>query len=202
MLMKECKICSEKFGKPKTSSISAWGNRKTCSKKCSYVYKSQQMKGKIPKNINIIAGSLKGKGAWFECKGCKIKFQRRPKTTYCTKKCWISNKPIEFKSRPNVRGDKSHRWKGGINKENSKIRTSIEYKEWRYLIFIRDNHCCINCGSKEKLRADHIKPFHLFPELRFDVNNGRVLCFKCDKLIGYQFFKENNPRKRLNVETI
>ena len=32
-----------------------------------------------------------------------------------------------------------------------------------------------------KLNADHIKPFSLFPELRFDLNNGRTLCVECHK---------------------
>jgi hypothetical protein len=39
------------------------------------------------------------------------------------------------------------------------------------------------CGkTKEKLEADHIKPFALFPELRFDISNGRTLCLPCHKL--------------------
>ncbi len=76
-------------------------------------------------------------------------------------------------------GEKSPRWKGGITPLNHKIRTSTEYKLWRIAVLERDNYTCIWCGAKEKLEVDHIKPFALFPELRFAIDNGRILCKKC-----------------------
>ena len=81
------------------------------------------------------------------------------------------------------RGDKTHLWKGGISKETRTIRanimSSIEYKLWRTAVFKRDNWTCVWCGFKGYVEADHIKPFALYPELRFAIDNGRTLCRPC-----------------------
>jgi len=107
----------------------------------------------------------------------------------------FSKESIEKRS-----GENHPNWKGGITPEVMKIRNSDEYKEWRTAVFERDNYTCQECGVRGGvLNADHIKPFSLYPELRFDVSNGRTLCEDCHDLIGWSLFKENNPRKFNNV---
>lgn len=80
-------------------------------------------------------------------------------------------------------GDKNPNWKGGVTKDAEKIRKSIEYKKWRTEVFKRDGYACTMCGESKsgKLNADHIKPFAYFPELRFEIDNGRTLCIDCHK---------------------
>lgn len=64
-------------------------------------------------------------------------------------------------------------------------RLTTEYRHWRKTVFIRDNYTCQICnirsgkGIEVKLNADHILPQSLFPELRYDTNNGRTLCHSC-----------------------
>lgn len=83
-----------------------------------------------------------------------------------------------FKKNPSIH----HSWKGGITPINNKIRRSREYRLWRTAVFERDNFTCIWCGERGgRLNADHIKPFALFPELRFAIDNGRTLCEDCHK---------------------
>ena len=97
------------------------------------------------------------------------------------KKAYMS---IELRKRTSERqkGEKSHRWKGGITDEKMKIRNSLEYRLWRESVFKRDNYTCVWCLQRGgKLNADHIKPFSIFPELRFAIDNGRTLCLDCHK---------------------
>jgi 5-methylcytosine-specific restriction endonuclease McrA len=100
------------------------------------------------------------------------------------------------------RGPKHHRWKGGVTKINATIRGSLEYKLWREAVFARDNWTCVVCGTRSApgvtvyLNADHIKPFSEFPELRFDVDNGRSLCDACHKETPTYGWKQINRLRR------
>lgn len=88
------------------------------------------------------------------------------------------------------RKELSHLWKGGITPKNKLIRQSVEYKLWREAVFQRDNWTCIWCGDRGvRLNADHIKPFSLFPELRFSIDNGRTLCVPCHKTTDTYLYK-------------
>lgn len=80
-------------------------------------------------------------------------------------------------------GENHWNWQGGITKAHTKIRNSLEYKQWRTAVFERDNFTCVECldSSGGNLNADHIKQFAYYPELRFDVDNGRTLCVDCHK---------------------
>jgi hypothetical protein len=128
---------------------------------------SKAMKGKMPKfipNNNGVVRTAKNKKKISDTLKKKgIKPPRPPREALC-------------------RGEKHHWWKGGITPINEAVRKSLEYKLWRTAVFERDNFTCIWCGKKDKtIQADHIKPFALFPELRFAIDNGRTLCHDCHK---------------------
>jgi len=79
-----------------------------------------------------------------------------------------------------LKGEKCYNWQGGKTSESHKIRNSLEYREWRKKIFERDNYTCQKCGKRGVfLNADHIKPFSIYPELRFVLSNGQTLCKSC-----------------------
>lgn len=99
------------------------------------------------------------------------------------------------------KGAKGPGWRGGVSKKNKLIRASLEYRLWREAVFKRDNFTCVWClarcgnGKKVILNADHIKPFALFPELRFSIDNGRTLCETCHRTtetFGRNLLKEIN----------
>lgn len=59
------------------------------------------------------------------------------------------------------------------------------YKKWRTDVYKRDNFQCQmpNCKSKSRLNAHHITRWSDNAGLRFSVNNGITLCYKCHKNI-------------------
>jgi len=114
------------------------------------------------------------------CMGCSKEIgSRQKRCIVCAGKFKIGKPNLK------VRGKNHGNWKGGITTEIRRIRNSAEYKEWRLKVFKRDYYTCIWCGEKNKkgvnvkLNADHIKPFAIYPELRFDISNGRTLCESC-----------------------
>ena len=68
------------------------------------------------------------------------------------------------------------------NGERQTVKRRLEYRLWREAVFERDEYTCVFCGQVGgQISADHIKPYSVFPELRFDVGNGRTLCNPCHK---------------------
>ena len=148
------------------------------------------------------------------CKKCKLSFQKRKDTlklwggscASCVQKDLKGTPEMRKKHSerareqvlrqggiPNARmfttesssGSNSYTWKGGVTPIHMKIRLSKEMQQWRKSVFLRDNFTCVLCnqrgGNKE---ADHIMPFSLYPDLRFDLDNGRTLCKPCHRSYG------------------
>ena len=82
------------------------------------------------------------------------------------------------------RGPTHYNWKGGITPPERAIYQSLEMRVWREAVLARDGFACKLCSTTEKLHTDHIKPLATFPELRFDLENGRTLCASCHAKFG------------------
>ena len=85
-----------------------------------------------------------------------------------------------------ARGENSHFWNGGVSQinrtERQNFMATTEYRNWRWMVFERDNYTCQICFKRGGyLHADHIKPYALFPKLRLVLSNGRTLCIECHK---------------------
>ena len=106
--------------------------------------------------------------------------------------------------RNSVSGENNFNWKGGINSENDKIRHSIEYKEWRKLVYQRDNFTCQCCGDNTggNLQAHHIYNFSDHIELRFNVDFGITLCDKCHAINKIDSYHHKYGSKNNNYEQL
>ena len=101
---------------------------------------------------------------------------------------WMIGRKMPEKTRLAIRKANLGRKKENpLTPENKRIRCGLQFKKWRIAVFERDKYTCQHCGIKNKkglgktveLNPHHIKPFSLFPELRFDILNGITLCREC-----------------------
>ena len=148
--IKECEICA----KP----IKAYGSlerRKTkrfCSRIC---------RGKHQTKVGVVIRSCGVCSKEFRVSGSQ---KTKGFGKYCSERCMgISYRTPTYKEN-----------------KNEDIRKSWDYTKWRRAIYERDDYTCQDCGERGvRLETDHIKPFALYPELRFELTNGRTLCKPC-----------------------
>jgi len=76
------------------------------------------------------------------------------------------------KIKDNLSNERCYAWKGGISRD-----------WWRKRILEKYDFTCQLCGLRDEdvVEADHIKPKHLYPELRYDLENGMALCANCHR---------------------
>lgn len=195
---KKCFTCSKKIIVKLQKKL----NRKNfCSTSC--YYKSQKGLKQSVESVRKRAESNTGRktGHYINCSFCKKEkyvetnvFKKR-KYLFCNPKCFKnwSKSPLN----PSFLGEKI--------KENKRIRSSFALKKWARKVKERDKYTCVMCKGKPKntkhVHADHIKPFCLFPKLRFDINNGRTLCIDCHKKtetwgLNQYYFKNAKAKKQ------
>jgi len=133
-------------------------------------------------------------------KGKKHPFKDRPKA----KGRAVWNKGIKV---PQISGENSAFWKGGITPLHTKIRTSLEMRLWKKACFERDNYTCAKYGVRTGgLVVHHINNFSSFPELRTSISNGITLSKKAHvefhNLYGYKDNTKEQLEEFLNNKNI
>src|SRR3990167_174288 len=160
---------------------------------------SEKLKGRMPKNINMIAGWNKGKIGSIP--------KWTPERYELMKEIMIGNTFAKWhapwnKAKPflAIRGANNVNWDGGVSTENEKIRGSLEYKLWSDNVWNRDCNRCQKCGEDrlEKLVAHHILNFAQWPELRLAIDNGITFCRKCHNWFHRKYGKKNNTQKQVD----
>jgi 5-methylcytosine-specific restriction endonuclease McrA len=108
------------------------------------------------------------------CQHCNGHFSIRPGqpiTTFkvqkfCSHECGVEGRNTSGEANPN--------WKGGHSNRSNR------QSKWARLVISRDMATCQECGiTGVELHAHHIQSFKDNPSLRWDVSNGKTLCFKC-----------------------
>ena len=203
-MSKRCKQCNRKFFKKPSHSMSAWETRTHfCSRSCSDSYRrgkpsnSPSTTFKKGNKLGLGRMGIRGaashlwKGGQFKkvcaicVKGFSVDRDRADAKT-CSMECnKLYRKTEEFRLHlSDVQRSKIPEGMKIVHDVLSKfvglLRRSARYGLWRERIFKRDNFICQSCGIRGgKLQADHIKPWELYPALRFALDNGRTLCVKC-----------------------
>jgi hypothetical protein len=199
MIVNRCATCGIEFTKPHNP------NRpyKFCSTQCSgnnadkRSTHSEFMKSRPSWNAG-----LKGRQPWHNIDGLSGEPWNKGRTGLLDeetrKRMGAANvgvsppnkgKPMSAEQREKLRaaklgkkGPQSNAWKGGLAGVHALIRSSAEGKTWKRAVLERDRFTCQECGQVGgELHVDHIKPFAYYPELRFDLSNGRALCAPCHR---------------------
>lgn len=190
--LKKCENCDSPILWRKGKSLAIYKLRKFCSHKCFVIF-----------NKDLITKNLK------KCKkGDKTGIV--PKSAF--KKGQIPwNKGIEWEEmkgdknpskRPEVRkklsGVNCHLWKGGISKENDKVRGSMEMRLWKKSCMERDNYTDQKTGVRGgKLEVHHINNFSSCIELRTSISNGITFSKESHKLFHKIYGIKNNNLTQL-----
>lgn len=122
-------------------------------------------------------------GNWFK----KRNPARTQESKFCGYSCSAKSKahfviPMMNTAEANLKKsqklEKHPKW---ISSRKTKSRPRPESQAFKRAVLERDGNKCTWCGSTDKLVADHIKPYALYEELRFDPKNGRTLCEPCHR---------------------
>lgn len=96
-------------------------------------------------------------------------------------------------------GENHYAWKHEkTDKERRSKRRTIEDIRWRKDVFEKYNYSCAKCNDNQSiLHAHHIFNYWSHKELRFDINNGIVLCEACHKKFHKKYGNRYNNKEQI-----
>jgi hypothetical protein len=136
--------------------VQNYRDAKYCSIKCKNEYNSSP----------IIEKQCKNCGKLFNRKSHRVKSDN----SFCSRSCILIFN----------RGSNHYEYKEHLHDKHLKLAL----KQWGKIIKKRDNYICQKCGCDDKncMEAHHIKSQNLFPDLKFNFDNGITLCLRCHAL--------------------
>ena len=167
---KNCQECGKTYSRNPKYSSQQWLESKFCSRECLHLGEDRSNAGGWNKGLKTAEPK--------KCDACsvvslRVAFYSEHKMYLCQKHYW------------HLRNHGRVLWGDDrplITPEITRLRRSKQYGEWRTQVFKRDDYTCQFCGVLGvQIQADHIKEFAHFPELRFELSNGRTLCVPCHK---------------------
>lgn len=193
---KKCKIKSQKTAKRECVDCGVKlksYNAKRC-RSCARLYIAQTKEPAV-KKIGYISIVCDYCGRGHQQK--RVNYNPKAKHHYCSKKCEGLHRRMIM-----PHGEAHWLYKNGLSPLYNKIRLIAQYKEWRSLVFKRDNYTCVECGGRNNIHAHHIKTVREILEENniktifeakhckelWDIDNGMTLCRQCH-------LKEHQKRK-------
>lgn len=166
MISKKCVICGKEFDVRKYRSQTA----KYCSYRC-------RGKGKTLYESGENSAGWTGGQRTKVCQHCEKEFSQKDNESvtyfrerkFCSQNCSvIGQKYRRGEDHPNYSPTARRKNRGG------------PHKTWVNAVISRDGATCQHCGARNiELHAHHIKSYRDHPELRFELNNGITLCYRC-----------------------
>lgn len=160
MVSVKCHVCGNEFQVLPYRANTA----KFCSGKCAGVWRKENYAGEKGPNYSG--------GKFNKCEHCQKEFWVIPvhkDRKFCSKPCADKGGFRHTgESHPNYRADARRKNRGG------------HHHKWVNAVLSRDKATCQHCGATGvELHAHHIKSYKDHPDLRFDLDNGITLCYKC-----------------------
>lgn len=180
MIDKTCLICGTAF-----RVIPA---RADTAKYCSYAClgKSKALTNAGENHKNYVQGVTREK----TCEHCGKVFKQRKKEPlsnflkkkFCSKPCAdVGGFRYSGEQHPNYNPDADRQRNRGF-----------EFYKWADAVKARDGMKCVKCGATDReVQAHHVKPWKLFPDLRYEVSNGITVCAPCHWAIHAAAENEN-----------